>query len=261
MPIRNVVMAFAASAVLLASAACGGSTKPAASSEAVTTPPTAASSSSSAPSSATSTTATGDSSACTELSGTVANDVCTVHTEGPSYTIDMSFPIDYPDQSAVADLLENQRDPFVAAVEEEPAAPGQKALDIKTTTYRSGTSDAGTQSLVFEEYANLGGAHPTTSYSALNYDVGKKTAITYDTLFKADSDPVAVLDPIVSKALSTQLSGLQLDPNPIGADMYKDFALTDDAVIFFISQGQWAISAAGAQKVSVPRSEIASILT
>jgi hypothetical protein len=172
----------------------------------------------------------------------------------------MSFPIDYPDQSAVADLLKKQRDPFIAAVEEEPTAPGQKALDIKTTTYRSGTPDAGTQSLVFEEYANLGGAHPTTSYSALNYDLGKKAPITYDTLFKADGDPVAVLDPIVSKALSTQLTGLELDPNPIGADMYENFALTDDAVIFLISQGQWAISAAGAQKVAIPRAELASIL-
>jgi len=31
-------------------------------------------------------------------------------------------------------------------------------------------------------------------------------------------------------------------------------------VLFFLSQGQWALSAAGAQTVSIPRTELASIL-
>jgi hypothetical protein len=42
--------------------------------------------------------------------------------------------------------------------------------------------------------------------------------------------------------------------------MYENFAITDDAVIFFIGQGMWTFEAAGAQQVSVPRSELASIL-
>jgi hypothetical protein len=42
--------------------------------------------------------------------------------------------------------------------------------------------------------------------------------------------------------------------------MYKSFAITDDAVTFFIGQGTWTIEAAGPQQVSVPRSELASIL-
>lgn len=172
----------------------------------------------------------------------------------------MSFPVDYPDQQGVADLLKKQRDGFVSAAEDPPVSPMPKALDIKSSTTRSGTPEAGTESLVFEEYANLGGAHPTTSYEALNYDLGKKAPITFETLFNPASNPVAVLDPLVGNALKAQLSGITLDPNQIGADMYKNFALTDDAVIFLISQGQWAISAAGAQKVSIPRTELASIL-
>jgi hypothetical protein len=42
--------------------------------------------------------------------------------------------------------------------------------------------------------------------------------------------------------------------------MYKNFAHIDDAVLFFIGQGIWTIEAAGAQTVSVPRTQLASIL-
>jgi len=38
------------------------------------------------------------------------------------------------------------------------------------------------------------------------------------------------------------------------------FAITDDAVIFFIGQGMWLAEVAGPQQVSVPRAELASIL-
>jgi hypothetical protein len=36
--------------------------------------------------------------------------------------------------------------------------------------------------------------------------------------------------------------------------------LTDDAVIFYIPQGMWLSQVAGPQRVSVPRSELASVL-
>ena len=56
-----------------------------------------------------------------------------------------------------------------------------------------------------------------------------------------------MLDPIVQAELKKQLPGAPVGDNPVGAEMYKNFALTDDAVLFFISQGQWTISAAGSQ--------------
>ena len=172
----------------------------------------------------------------------------------------MSFPVDYPDQDAVADVLGKQRDGFIELVEEPPVRDVPKALDIKSQTFRSGTPESGTESLVFEEYSNFGGAHPVTNYDALNYDLGKKAPITFDTLFKPGADAVAVLDPLVQDELKKALPGAPIPDNPVGAEMYKNFALTDDAVLFFISQGQWTISAAGPQTVSIPRTELASIL-
>jgi hypothetical protein len=260
MTTRTLVIAAAAALLVAGTAACGTSTKPAASSEAVTTPPSTSATSAGTTTSASATPAA-DTSACTDLGGTVgADNLCAVHIEKAGSPIDMSFPVDYPDQPAVKDLLTKQRDQFVTAIEDPPVSPAAKALDIKSMAYRSGTPDAGTASLVFEEYWNLGGAHPTTSFEALNYDLSKKAPITFDTVFKPGSNTVAVLDPIVKNQLQNQLQGLDLEDNPAGADMYKNFALTDDAVIFFISQGQWTISAAGAQQVSIPRTELASIL-
>jgi hypothetical protein len=46
----------------------------------------------------------------------------------------------------------------------------------------------------------------------------------------------------------------------LGARTYQNFALTDDAVIFYIPQGMWLSQVAGPQRVSVPRSELASVL-
>jgi len=254
---KHLVMAVA---VVLVATACNSSTEPAASSEAVTTPPSASTSAAATTSAAPTSTAAA-SSACTELKGTVGDaNLCTVHTETPNYTIDMSFPVDYPDQDAVADVLTNQRDQFIALVDEPPVRDVPKALDIKSKTYRSGTPDSGTESLVFEEYENFGGAHPVTNYDALNFDLGTDEPITFDALFKPGTDPVDVLDPLVEAELTKQLPGVDVGDNPAGEDMYTNFALTDDAVLFFISQGQWTISAAGAQTVSIPRAELASIL-
>ena len=254
---RHLVIAVA---VILTVAACDSSTEPATSSEAVTTPPTTATSGTATTSAAPTTTAAA-SSACTELEGTVGDaGLCTVHTETPDYTIDMSFPVDYPDHGAVEDVLTDQRDEFIDLVDDSPARDVPKALDIKSQTFRSGTASSGTESLVFEEYVNFGGAHPVTNYDALNYDLGKKAPITFDTLFNQEADPVATLDRLVAADLEKQLPSVTVGENPIGARMYRNFALTDDAVLFFLSQGQWTISAAGPRTVSIPRAELASIL-
>lgn len=255
---KHLVMAVA---VVLVVAACDSSTKTAASSEVVTTPPPAATSAAATTSAAPTTTAAAAASACEELEGTVGDaNLCTVHTETPNYTIDMSFPVDYPDQNAVADVLTNQREKFIEVVEDPPVRDVPKALDIKSQTFKSGAPAEGTESLVFEEYINFGGAHPVTNYEALNYDLAKKVPITFDTLFKPGAGTVAVLDPLVSAELEKALPGVEVGDNPIGAEMYKNFALTDDAVLFFLSQGQWTLSAAGPQTISIPRTEVASIL-
>ena len=258
---RNVLIALVGATVVIGTAACGhaSSSKPGPASETVTTPPATSAATTPSPSS-TPTVMTTASSACSDLGGTVGPDqACAVQTQTPGYTIDMKFPTDYPDQGALSDLLTRERDQFVEVVSKPDQPPYPKELDITPTTYRSATDD-GTESLVLEEHADYGGAHPVTFYNALNYDLGTKAPITYNTLFKPGTDPVAVLDPIVKADFEKLLDGTPIDDNVGGAKTYQNFALTDDAVIFFIGQGDWAFSAVGAQQFSIPRSELASIL-
>jgi hypothetical protein len=258
MTTRNALIALAGATVVVGAVACGGTNTTGATSQSPTA--TTTSTTTEAPAATTTTTTPAAApSACDDLGGHVGNDQnCTVHTDGPGYTIDMRFPSTYPDQPALTAILVRQRDQFVQAVTEPPVRDVAKALDIKPTTHSAPTLR--TESLVLEEYVNVGGAHPETYYDALNFDLGTWKPITFDTLFKPGTDPVAVLDPIVENELKNRLQGAPVDANPIGAEMYKNFALTDDAVIFFIGQGMWTIEAAGAQQVSVPRSELASIL-
>lgn len=244
-------------AAAVASAACGTSSTPTATqTQTVTVTTTPASTTPET----TATSAAPAATACDELKGTVNGFTCTVHKKSADYTIDMTFPADYPDQEAIVDLMNEQRDGFLDLIEDRPGPPNPYALDIIDKEYSSGDDESGTVSVVFEEYVNVGGAHPTTNYDALSYDLGKDAPITFDTLFKPGTDPVAVLDPIVKANFEEFLDGTDPGPNSIGADMYRSFAITDDDVIFFIGQGMWAFSAAGAREVPVPRSDIASIL-
>ena len=208
------------------------------------------------------TTLAGAQSACTELGGTVdADQVCQVHTANSTYTLDYTFPSGYPDQQAVAGYLTQTRDGFVN-VSEMPGSRDQPyVLDAKGTAYSSGTPSR-TQSLVFEVYQNVGGAHPQTWYKAFNYNVATQAPITYDTLFKPGTKPLDVIYPIVQNELERHSGVEQAIPPAIGLDPghYQNFAITDDAVIFFFGQGELLAEAAGTTQASVPRSALASLL-
>jgi hypothetical protein len=71
-----------------------------------------------------------------------------------------------------------------------------------------------------------------------------------------------VLDPIVQRELAQRWEGEggTAPVNDLGVQVYQDFAIADDAVIFFIGQGEWLAEVAGPQEVSVPRDELAALL-
>jgi len=199
---------------------------------------------------------------CVDFGGTVAADqTCRVHTETSTYTIDMSYPLNYPDQQALGDFLRGDRDEFVDFIVQTRPRDWPYEHELTPHSYRSGTSTSGTQSVVFEMYDDTG-AHPVTGFKAFNYDLGTHTAITFDTIFKPGADPVAALDPIVQRFMDRHWEGYErpAPQNTLGAKVYQNFAITDDAIIFYIGQGMWLPEVDGPQRVSVPRSELASVL-
>ena len=196
---------------------------------------------------------------CTDFGGVVvADEMCEVHVSNPQYMLDMAFPVDYPDGTALADFLVETRDGFVNVAEMPGHWNLQYALDVKTTRYSAGEPSEGTRSLALEIYQNVGGAHPSTWYKSFNYDEAKGAPITFDTLFAPDTNAVEVIYPIVMRDLAQQLGESSIDPVGDGLDPghYQDFVITDDTVIFLFGQGELLPEAAGALQSSVPRSAI-----
>jgi hypothetical protein len=184
-----------------------------------------------------------------------------VHTATPTYTLDFTFPNDYPDQPALTAYLKQARDGFVNVSQMPGSYNLPYQLDAKGAGYHSGTPTGGTQSVVFTVWQNVGGAHPQTFYQAFNWDLTKRAPITFGTLFKPGTKPLDVIYPEVNRYLKGQ--GM-VDPIPAtqGLDPanYQNFALTDDAVIFFFSQGELVSEAAGPVQAPVPRALVAALL-
>jgi hypothetical protein len=211
----------------------------------------------------TTTSTAGAQTACIDLAGTVGPDgICTVHTANPTYTMDLSFPNDYPDQAALTAYLTQARDGFVNVSQMPGSYNLPYELDAKGTEYRSGPPTGGTQSVVFTMWQNVGGVHPQTWYQSFNWDVGKKAPITFDTLFKPGTKPLEVIYPAVEQYLQKQQGLIDGIPPSVGLDAakYQNFALTDDSLIFFFGQGELFAESAGPVEASIPRATVAPVL-
>ena len=247
MATRTMLIAVVSAAVVVGTAGC------------VTTNTSHATTSSSPVPTTSASAAASPATACAAFGGTVeAGQTCRVHNETPEYTLDFQFPVDYPDQQALTDYLTQRRDGFVEWVAGQPRSP-YFALNIRGHSYQSGTPTSGTRSLVLT-IGTDGGVHPVTTYKAFNYDLTTKAPITFDTLFKPGTQPLKVLNPIVQRTWADR-GGTDLVPSDeLDPKAYENFALTNDAVIFFFNQDGLLPHEAGGQEVTVPRSEIESLL-
>ena len=196
---------------------------------------------------------------CDRFAGTVgAEQMCDVHVSNPQYMLDMTFPVDYPDEAALTEYLTQTRDGFVNVADMPGSGNLPYALDVKSTRYTSGEPGTGTQSVVLEVYQNVGGAHPSTWFKTFTFDGATRAPVTFETLFAPGSDPLAAAYPIVMEQVGQQLGEPSITPVGDGQDPthYQNFAVTDDAVLFFFGQGEMLPEAAGALQASVPRSAL-----
>ncbi len=204
----------------------------------------------------------GAQSACADLGGTVGPDQsCHARTVTPSYTVDVSFPTSYPDQQPLTEFLLQTRDGFVDFAKLRPEHDWPYSLLVKSTPYQSGPPGSGTQSVVLKLSQDVN-PRPVAFYRAFNYDLDKRAPITLDTLFEPGTRPRDVVYPAVRRELQKrwQPEVLASMLGPVDDATFQNFALTDDAVIFFIGQGQLLGHPEGPLEVSVPRTELASVL-
>ena len=204
----------------------------------------------------------GAQSACGDLGGTMNPDqTCKIHEATADYAIDLTFPISYPDQHAIADYLIPVRDHFVKFAQSTPEHSWPYSLRATPVTYQSGHATARTASVVLKMNEDSN-PHSIAWFRAFNYDLGARTPITLATLLKPGMKPLDVVFPAVRRGLEKRwqpevlesMLGLAEDAT------FQNFALTDDAAIFFIGQGQLLGHPEGPLEVSVPRTELASSL-
>jgi hypothetical protein len=206
---------------------------------------------------------------CADLKGSRTGQTCEIQLADSGYNVKISVPLDYPDLKSVADYIAQTREGFLNVAKSSAARDTPYELDITPSNYTSAIPPRGTQTVVFKTYENVSGAHPQTTYKAFNWDQSYRKPIVYDTegddkktpLWRVD-DPLKTVAPIVQAELQKQTGQpVAIAPaalyNPTN---YQDFAVTNEGVIFFFSQGQLLPDAAGATQVLVPRSAIDPML-
>lgn len=191
---------------------------------------------------------------CTALGGVVQGETCRVRASSPAYTIDLAFPLDYPDEQAIVDYLVQTREGFVNVSQTPGLRNRPHEMAVTAESFRS----ARTRSVVLTLFQDVGSAHPTTWYKTFTYDVGLARPVTFDTLFAPGADPLDAIFPIVRRTLESE-TGLVGGISPAdGRDPahYQNFAVTDDSVVFFFGRAELLPSYAGATSVTLLRNEI-----
>ena len=227
---------------------------------------------------------------CADLKGGNTGSTCEIQLSDPAYRVDISIPLDYPDQKSVADYISQTRDAFVN-VAKSGAAGTPSVLTIKPTEYNSAIPPRGTQAVVFKLTQNTGGTQPKTTYKSFNWDQTYRKEIVWTAapddkentpLWRVD-DPLKTVAPIVQAELQKQLAppppvappaqpgepaAASPSPTPTPAPLpvatpalynpanYQNFAVVNDGVIFFFDQGVLLPDSYGALQVLAPRSGI-----
>jgi hypothetical protein len=208
---------------------------------------------------------------CSDVSGVLDGaQTCQIQATDPAYTLNISYPVNYPDYQAVFDYVKQTRDGFLNVAKMPGPHDMPYELDTTSTEYSSDVPPRGTQTLVFKTFQDVGGARPQTFYKTFNWDQGMRKPIQIDTggsdkiqpLFQPGANPWPVILPIVQSEVDKQ-SGQPMAISPaVGLDptKYDNFAITNDAIIFFFSQGELLPESAGALQVSVPRGPIDAMI-
>lgn len=233
---------------------------------------------------------------CADLKGGNTGSTCEIQLSDPAYSVDISIPLDYPDQKSVADYISQARDAFLNTAKSGAPRTSPYELSIKPTKYTSSVPPRGSQAVVFTVTQDLGGGQPQTTYRAFNWDQSYRKAITYTAapddkehapLWRVD-DPLKTVAPIVQTELQQQLAppppvattppaqpGQPTTTTPTSTTTappppplpfaqaalynpanYQNFAIVNDGVIFFFDQGVLLPASAGGLHVLVPRSAI-----
>jgi type 1 fimbria pilin len=204
---------------------------------------------------------------CADLKGGNTGSTCEIQLADTGYNVNISIPTGYPDQQSLTDYISSTRDAFLNVAKSSAPRTAPYDLTITSSNYSSAIPPRGTQAVVLKVVQNVGTGQPQTTYKAFNWDQSYRKSIVYaaapddkkTTPLWRVPDPLKTVFPIVQAELQKQ--GIVVSPTA-GYDplSYQEFAVTNDGVIFFFSQGVLLPPDAAATQVLVPRSAIDPML-
>ncbi|SKY32645.1 immunogenic protein MPT64 [Mycobacteroides abscessus subsp. massiliense] len=151
---------------------------------------------------------------CGDLKGTNTGKTCEIRLSDTGYSVDVTIPLNYPDQKSIAEYVAKTRDAFVNAAKSGGARSTTAQLSMKPTEYNSDLPPRGTQTVVFKVYQTGGNGQPQTAYKAFNWDQSYRKPVLYTVpkddkddapLWRVD-DPLKTVAPIVQAVLQQQLA-------------------------------------------------------
>lgn len=196
---------------------------------------------------------------CASVGGIVeAGQLCRLHATGATYTLNITFPADYPDEQALTDYVTQNRDGFVAVAQSSGGRDQPYQLEGTTEQHSAGQPPHNTRSVVLKFFQDVGGSHSSIWWKAFNYNLGTKQPITFDTLFAPGGTPLDAIFPIVQRDLERQtpLGAAILPSAGLDPTHYQNFAITDDQLIFYFAPGEMLPALAGPVQAQVPRNAI-----
>ena len=215
----------------------------------------------------------GAQSGCADLGGNIqSGNICHVYVATPAYMVDMRYRTDYVDSRAITDYITQERDQLISGAQKPGARNLPYKLFVSCDYYNSGqrlsTTQAelgygepphGTQSLVVKSWLTVDGIPLLTKFKSFTYNLNQNRPVTLDDLFAPGANPIDTIYPAVAADLERQLydRNFKLTPN-VGRNpaLYQNFAVTDDALIFYFVEGDLLTKDAGNLTATVPRTAI-----
>jgi hypothetical protein len=208
---------------------------------------------------------------CAEVGGEWQSGIyrCTIFVFGQNERgIDYSYEVHYPTRissepfilTALTDYVQTVTDEFMAGVDATADAPGALFLE---TDFEIFHYNEDITSILFYTSTYLGGASPFLFVGAMTFDNETDQQLELSDLFIEGADYITPIKSAVQADLIDQLGEDLIDFIEAGTGddpaNYQTFVITDDALIFFFSEGDVGPNAAGPRSARVPLSDLSAI--
>lgn len=209
-----------------------------------------------------------DETACFDKGGVWEDNECLIRS---SFELEIRYPLELIEYEIVAETIDafviEQKEIFLQYVNVPSAEmlPMSYAPWTLTMNYETTSHSDDILSIIYTISEYTGGAHPNSYYRTFTFNLAENTVITLEDLFVEGANPLEAIAPLVVADLTEQMgefADAAWIESGTGENMenYRNFALTEDALIFYFPPYQVAAYAAGAFEVQIPLSELSDIL-